>query len=85
MSAKTMGLFLYPILGFVIAILAVLIISSLDAAAPISDTLQDAATVMGSMLVIYVLRSSSTTWLRIGAAGEGNPEVESPLTSEAFS
>lgn len=50
-----MGAFLYPILGFVISILALLIISGLDAADAVSDVLIDSAVVMGSLLVIYVL------------------------------
>jgi hypothetical protein len=58
MSKASVGRFLYPILGFVVAILALVIISglsSITAVEGLSTQLTTTATVMASLLVIYVL------------------------------
>lgn len=58
MAKAEIGKFLYPILGFVVSILALTIIASLasvTAVAGLSTALTTTATVMASLLIIYVL------------------------------
>ena len=58
MAKAEIGKFLYPILGFVVSILALVIIaglSSVTAVAGLSTSLISSATVMASLLIIYVL------------------------------
>lgn len=58
MAKGELGKFLYPILGFCIAILVIVIIAGLTqvtAIAGLSTALVATATVMASLLVIYVL------------------------------
>ena len=54
-SSQAMMNWVYPIIGFVIAIVVVLIVSTMSIAAAVSTYLVSAAVVMASLLTVYVL------------------------------